>query len=505
MAIVTIEEGQKKFPAATKEDTYSYKGIEFGLACAKAKPNSIKVPVFLSIIESMNEHGISITKDSVKVACKIYEKDKDIFRNSFLDNYKEIGNLNCYGSIIKPEVIHKIEEAEAELSERFKEKFRGRTPQVIHGLAVASYLYRIPEDDIVDLFNVQAMRESLQHLAPVEATILYAGVKNINAPNIFSSDASKYAVRCFCFSLLGKGECYQRAGEWIATHPQTNDKLLKKIAKKANELDIKSDSTVEAISVQLGNLSSESEVTKIEKAYKKTGFKFRNCVFDLKFTDVSYDRYRMEILRPGDTRMVYLGDFTHCCQKLYDVGESAMMHGLLNPKAGFFCMTDERTGRVVAQAEIWEKENDSDTLVFDNIEFANDAEIGLYRKALGAWLQETPYKNVYMGCGYNDMLYTGQFRQVGSITPWVTPYEVYVISHEQESEAPVFKNVEEAAKALEEGRVTYFDYVYCDSERESVVMKENGIVEPYFTEDVIQDRTEESEQDYEEEMEIMEY
>lgn len=258
---------------------------------------------------------------------------------------------------------------------------------------------------------------------------------------------------------------------------------MKKIAKKADELEIDEKSTVESIEVQFGNMSSASEVQKIEKAYKACGFKFRDCVFDLQFSDTTYDRYRMEILRPGDTRMVYLGDFTHCCQRLNDAGESAMMHGLLNPKAGFWCITDERTGRVVAQAEIWESSEFNNCLVFDNIEFANDADIGLYRKAIGAWLQDSPYDNVFMGCGYNEFLVDSHFESVGGLTPSVTPYEIYVISHEKESEAPVFNNVEEAAQALESGEVTYFDYVYCDSERSSVIMKHDGLVVPYFTVD----------------------
>lgn len=485
MATIVIDENVKKLPKYTKGDIFSYKGIEFDASFVKAKPSSLKNSVFLKIVEELDSHNIAIKKDSLKTACKIFERNKDIFYSSFLQNYNSVGDLNCYNSLLKPNILRGINETEAVLTEKFREKFRNRVPQIIHEMAIASYLYHIPVDDIVDKFNVQNVRAAKQHLSPVETTILYTSMRDVNGSSIYDSDAAKYAVNCFCYSLLGKGENYQKAGEWIANHPQTKPKLLKKIAKKAPELSFDENSTVESLSVQLGNLSSESEISKIEKAYKKPGFKFRDCVFDLKFTDTIYDRYRMEILRPGDTRMVYLGYFTHCCQKLNDVGESAMMHGLLNPKAGFFCMTDERTGRVVAQAEIWEKENDPDTLVFDNIEFANDAEISLYRKALGAWLQETPYKNVYMGCGYNDMLQNGQFRQVGAITPWVTPHEIYVISYERESEAPIFKTEIEAAKALEEGSVTYFDYVYCDSEQSSVAMKENGIVEPYFALDTL--------------------
>lgn len=501
MAVIEIDENSKKFPKHEKEDFYSYKGISFKASLVKLKPQSLKIKDFLSIIEEMNKKGYALNKDSIKVATRVYEKNKGVFYESFLDNYEEVGNINCYGVLLNQTTIDKITQLQNELTEKFQSKFRGRAPRIVHAMAIAACLYDIPVDDIVDNFNIASVRLAMQHLSPVETIILLIGAKDITSVGIFDSDVAKYAVKCYCYALKGKGEHYKATGDWIASHPQTNPKLLKKIAKKVSELSIDEKTTVESIKVQLGNLSSESEVAKIEKAYKKAGFKFRNCVFDLKFTDVTYDRYRMEILRPGDTRMVYLGDFTNCCQKLYDVGESAMMHGLLNPKAGFWCMTDERTGRVVAQAEIWEKENDPNTLVFDNIEFANDAEIGLYRKAIGCWLTNSPYTNVYMGCGYNGMFQNGHFRQIGAITPWVTPYEIYVISHEQESEAPVFKTEQEAVQALEDGRVTYYDYVYCDSEREAVVMKENGIVEPYFVLDNLPETAIEENENLEEDCE----
>lgn len=487
MAVIEIvDRSGKKFPDYNKGDSFCYAGIEFPASLCKQKLDSLKVSDFLDIIVAMHDANYILTKESLKVACKVYEKNTNVFYKSFIPNYGEIGNVNCYATLLKPIAITAISEIEEDLSERFKEKFRGRVPGIVHAMAIASYIYNIPPEEIVTAFNINNARLSMNHLSPLETTILLLGARGINTPSLYDSDVSKYAVTCYCYAMKDGGESYKAAGDWIANHPQTSSKLLKKIAKKAPDLSIDKTSTIDAITAQLGKISSLTEVQKIEKAYKQCKFKFKDCVFDLKFTDVVHDKYRMEILRPGDTRMVYLGYNTNCCQVLGDAGESAMMHGLLNPKAGFWCMTDERTGRIVAQAEVWEKENDSDSLVFDNIEFANDAEINLYRKAIGAWLQATPYKNVYMGCGYNDMLYNGRFREAGGLVPWVTPYEIYVISHEQESEAPVFKNEEEAAEALRQGHVTYFDYVYCDSERSSVVMKENGVVEPYFIEEELE-------------------
>ena len=511
MAVIEITNKDiKKFPNYSKADVFSYNGIEFVASLVKQKPDSLKVADFLDIVEALGSKSYKIDKDSLKVACGVYERNQDVFYKSFIPNYGEVGNINCYATLLKPSALDAISKIEEDLSERFKAKFRGRVPGIVHSMAIASYLYNVPPEEIVTAFNINNARLAMNHLSPLETTILLLGARGINSPSLYDSDISKYAVKCYCYALKDGDSCYKEAGDWIANHPQTSEKFLKKISKKASDLTIDKNSTVDSITAQLGKLSSVSEVQKIEKAYKKCNFKFRDCVFDLKFTDVVYDKYRMEILRPGDTRMVYLGYDTNCCQVLGDAGESAMMHGLLNPKAGFWCMTDERTGRIVAQAEIWEKENDSDTLVFDNIEFANDADVGLYRKPIGKWLEASGYKNIYMGVAYNQFFEDSTYlTSHEALTPWVTPKEIYIISHEKESEAIVFRNEEEAANALTSGIVTYFDYVYCDSERQTVVMKENNIVEPYFVAERLEELSEElseasnrSDECMEEEMEI---
>lgn len=501
--IIELQEGLKKFPKYEKGDTFSYKDYVFSAELTKVKNKSLKATEILEVICDMMDANIELKKDWVKTAFKVYERDKDVFKSSFLTNCKDVGNISCYRMLNKPEVQQAIAEIEESLTDKFKEKFRGRAPRIVHSMAIASYIYKIPEQDIVDNFETNKVKNCLDKgvLAPAEVTVLMVCSKDVKGTGIFSVEAAKHAVKMYSSYLRTNNERDKIVGDWICNHSDTNEKILKKIAKRADELTINEDAPLEAVKSQLGALSSLSEVQKIEKQYKECGFKFSKCQFDLKFSDTIHNRYRMEILRPGDTRMVYLGEYTHCCQKLYDIGESAMMHGLLNPKAGFWCMTDERTGRVVAQAEIWEKEGDDNTLVFDNIEFANDADISLYREAIGKWLEESPYQNIYMGVGYNQMYHMGNFRSVEPLHPGVTPYEVYVISHEEESEAPVFKSEKKAREALEAGTVTYYDYVYCDSENRMVAMKENNVLEPYFTNEHVRELNDD--RDEERELELL--
>ena len=135
-------------------------------------------------------------------------------------------------------------------------------------------------------------------------------------------------------------------------------------------------------------------------------------------------------------------------------------------------------------------EENENTLVFDNIEYANDCDISLYKDILGKWLEETSYLNVKMGSGYNGLISHNQFRSCGSVTPTITAREAYVMSYEDEIEIPngreeleCLESEEEAQRLIDSGEITYYTYLYCDSENEAVWLKENGQIENYFMPD----------------------
>ena len=511
IAELHVDKPWKAFPPAeyNEEDEfdYTYHGIGFNASVIKKIPNSLSVKDFFTAITAMHDHNIPINNDSVKQGLKIYEKDKNIFNTSFLDWYMRLGSLNCYKRLTSDGFIKTVNDNEESLTDEFKEKYRGRAPRVVDSMAVVCTAYDIPTEDMVNTFNVDRMRLAKEILPPGEAVVLLLGTSQEPSTAIFTNKkAAQYAEKCYVryfdekHKTLDTAQKYKNAGDWISAHATTDPKILKSIYKHAAELDLTEDTEqipVEAVKTQINKLAADSEVSKIEKAYKETGFKFKDCKFNLKFSETTYDNYRMEILRPGDTRMVYLGDYTCCCQRLGDAGESAMMHGLLNPKAGFWAMTDTHTGKVVAQAEVWEKKGDPDTLVFDNIEYANDCDISFYQAPMAKWLSESPYKNIYMGTGYNTLAGDGNFKVAKDICPSVTPYEIYVISHEEESEAPIFDSETDAKQALDEGKIDYFDYVYSDScpygesirnrddveSGQTVTLKEDGVIAEYFTKD----------------------
>lgn len=348
--------------------------------------------------------------------------------------------------------------------------------------------YQIKAEEFISNFNVRSVKKMVDAKIPLKyVPLFYLQFTPVQCENLANHPDKAYYLGEIleeAFIIDGTDRADNKkaiaAANWCIEHLNTRDDLLKKIRKNYSDIEITNEDTVEGVEAELKSLDALPEIKRIEKRYKKPGFTFDEVTCELKDVAkiVSDHQYNAYIMDPQDPRQVLLGDYTYCCQKLDDAGESAMMHGLLNPKAGFFIIEDKNSKEIKAQAEVWE--DNENTLVFDNIEFANDADISLYIHILSKWLQNTEYNNVVMGLGYNTLGYDRNFKHTEARTPSVTPREIYVISYEQGSEAPVFKSEEEAKTALEEHRVTYFDYVYCDSERNSVFLKENGVITPAF-------------------------
>lgn len=111
------------------------------------------------------------------------------------------------------------------------------------------------------------------------------------------------------------------------------------------------------------------------------------------------------ILDPNDPVQFSLGHITSCCQTLDGAAESSMIEGLLNPDSGFLVF--EKGKKIIAQAWIW-LSTDKQTLVLDNIEFANDRKIKCIEPVLLKWVNESPYQNIQMGLGYNKDMKIGE-------------------------------------------------------------------------------------------------
>lgn len=120
---------------------------------------------------------------------------------------------------------------------------------------------------------------------------------------------------------------------------------------------------------------------------------------DLKDAPVVLGREKAGIMAWDDLHQVFLGNYTHCCQRFGEAGESSMLFGLYSKHSGFF--TIKRSDKVLAQAWVWEAK--ADTLVLDNIELADCREVDQFVDILYMWVKNSPYKNIQLGLGYSDM------------------------------------------------------------------------------------------------------
>lgn len=479
------------------EDSFHYQGITFpGLYLSEyeVKSNGLDIAKKAELVAQAIGMGVKdeyMTRDFVKELYRAEHKKKEDSVEKFIEKYKHFGFLKCKMAAGKG-VLPKLEQAFNE-----DRRFHGRVPRIAPEMAAICGYFNVPVNDMVEKFSIQPikqLREGASKLSGGEAALLCA---TLPANTLSALSANPQYARQIAL-LMGSSldpkvesekiaERYKNAALWVANHLSTDDDLVKRVVKNAEDIRIKPESSVDAVETALAKVKSLNEVKKVEKAYKKPGFKLRNCTCELHRTSTTTGKYHAEILEPTDPLQVMLGQLTDCCQYLGEAGESSMMHGLCNPKAGFWVLTNNTSGKVLAQAEVWEE--NADTLVFDNIEFANDADIALYRDAISDWIAASPYPNIKMGAGYNeifeDMQMSGDLRSCGSVVPPVTPYEIYVMSYEEDAEweGDPYKSEEEARIALENGDVTYFDFLYCDSENRAVWMKENGNLEPYFAKD----------------------
>lgn len=458
----------------TDQNFYNYLKIH---GCSEERCNEL-------LAESIQKN-IFINMSYIKDLCS---SEHNGIGNRFIDNYSFLGNLNMPLTIFQA--------TKDKLSEEFKNdsRFHGRVPKIIDSIcAVYDFfsLHKIPAENLVTDFNIQTVKKLLDEKIPsVQAVLLYQRYSIEQCKDVASNRDLVAAICNLLVKGIRKGNInLLESADWIMNHRNSNKDFLNKIIKNIKNLDLTENTTIDSAKAQLASLKSLKEIDKIEKAYKKPGFKFSECTCELK--DVNYiisdDNYNAYIMDAKDPRQVILGYATNCCQHLGDAGESSMMHGLLNPKAGFFIIEDKNTKEIKAQAEIWE-ENDN-TLVFDNIEYANDCDIDLYKNILTKWLQKTTYPNVKMGTGYNELSNGQEFRFCEEAPkPTITAREAYVMSYEDEIEIPnnnseleELESEEIAQKYIDSGEITYFTYLYCDSEINAVWLKENGILEPYFT------------------------
>jgi len=153
--------------------------------------------------------------------------------------------------------------------------------------------------------------------------------------------------------------------------------------------------------------------------------------------EVTDGKYTILMLDANDYRNLLVGYDTHCCQRYGNAGETCVRDIITSPTSGITAIVRNRdmkdgkwiSGKCLAQAYTWVNEASS-TIVFDNMEFADDRKVSEFSDLIAAWAEHMPYRNMHVGSGYNQGM-TGWGIRVPSTVPIPTmvngrhPYSDY--------------------------------------------------------------------------------
>lgn len=350
--------------------------------------------------------------------------------------------------------------AKEKLTELFKTNTasRGVVPRIIDALTIVSTALHIPPEQIVKSFEDKKFRDAIiamrschegNHFFDCEAT-LFAMNFDVNTikQTILRNPYKDFASVLLCKFYLDGNKNFLNVAKWVVQHPEIGFNDIMELFRHARFLNnITPNMTLGQINSKRSLERAQMDIEEIEMYYD---VQFSDCVCNLPKTEVELGRYKAYIMDGQDLRQVTIGYDTYCCQHFDGAGESAMMYGLVNPDAGFWVIEDKLSEKIMAQAETWKLDDNS--LVFDNIEFADDRQISQFAPIIAKWCEAAPFNTVLMGDGYNE-LQSDNIRHVSGIEPPITEELLNVI-----------------------------DTPYTDARESCSVLKSEGIVEPYFKE-----------------------
>lgn len=296
-----------------------------------------------------------------------------------------------------------------------------RAPRVIKDYVLAQsekrYDRRFNEigeaKNIVKDFNLN----SLKKIANTGSLILYALADELDFNQIKQSHidiiASLYPEECIKY--LNKNHFI----EFYKNHQDMTDEQLKTLLEGYNytlnlaklsetdhyitsfsitEVSFDKDKSIEEEIKYIKEFKGKQDCKAMENKYN---YKFENndlCIKGRNIEIIDGDLH-MYTLQADDYRNFTVGIDTHCCQAYTGAGESCVWKLTAEPYAGVVVI--EKKGQILAQGFVWTDES-KDTIVFDNVEFADDRKVHTFNNIFSAWAKECPYSNVHVGTSYNE-------------------------------------------------------------------------------------------------------
>ena len=435
------------------------------------------------VIKTLVDYGIPLNENTVRRGIDTAHRGS---LAQWATDYPVFGEMRL--SLAAKSVDGKTEEYLRRLFAAQK-KTGCHVPKILDKLAITVCVCGIPPERLTETFDVrytEALIRDRIPVVPAEACRCYYNRSTCDML-IRKGKISVMAEAVNLYNRSEHRECYRYLMDFICSHPDTKIEDLQYAVDHAEEIPMEAGTTLTQIRQHRTYMENLAEATKIEAKYGAVvpGFRLSDYPCNIEPVSITYDGMTARVLDLSGIRDVALatrlGELTNCCQRLGKTGETAMMHGFLNPDAGFWVI-EGRNGEVKAQAEIWKTNNGN--LVFDNIEFANTDREHLSDRAdrlrgvIAAWAMESGYKNIVMGCGYNE-LGSATMKQAPIPKLYLTPEEVYALQKGNDAGVS-FGNMDDVYRYMQTEKYRPGDFVYTDADEQCVYIKKDGIVSDYL-------------------------
>lgn len=340
----------------------------------------------LSIAKTLKEHtpGRFFTLEEEYKAWSIQNDERIIERAEL---------TKC--TYLTDEVIAKAEEI-------FKELYHGHAPRVLKEYMAAmvlakSFINTPPTETQIREIAAAFDQKNVAKVAKYKNLVLFALAEKLNYNEMKEEHIQALAVYVrptYINALLTKGFV-----NWYQANKDTNTSDLVEMLKVLDKIPHfdRAKSAKDHVT-DLVNQKGKADCEQMERKYR---YKFADNELAIRGRHVvaQQGKLKMYMLPADDYRNFTVGYDTHCCQHLGNAGESCVWKLTSDPFAGVVVI--ERDGDILAQGFVWTDEV-QDTLVFDNVEFADDRKVQQFSDLFAAWSNAMPYQNIHVGVGYNQ-------------------------------------------------------------------------------------------------------
>ena len=295
-------------------------------------------------------------------------------------------------------------------SEVFKE-VHGRAPQIVEAYMCAQArklgkaVYELTEAEIrkiVDDFSL----ENTKVVRPFnsDALLAFAGKDGLNYNEVRADLVEAIATFVkpeMTAVLYSKGFC----GWLMKNKAKATPSDLALVCSRCNDIKhFHVSKSAKELVMEIDYARAMADCKAMEEKYN---YKFSDNQLAIRGRHVCAEEngMRMYMLQTDDYRAFTIGEDTTCCQRYNGAGETCVYKYTTDPFAS--AVVIEKNGRILAQGFVWTDEA-TDTLVFDNVEFANDNDdakkVKIFSNIFAAWCEAMPYSNIHVGVGCNPAM-----------------------------------------------------------------------------------------------------